>query len=59
MLSNRKLSTYINALSTNGLVIEQLIEETDEDMLQSCDDSDFIDKAKILPVTFIIKARKL
>lgn len=59
MLSNRKLSTYINALSTNGLVIEQLIEETDEDMLQSCDDSDFINKAKILPVTFIIKARKL
>lgn len=37
-----------------------MVEETDDEMLQSWDDnSDFAKKAKMLPVTFVIKARKL
>lgn len=59
MLSNRKLSTYINSLAKAGFVIEQLIEETDEDIIKQSPKSDFATKAKMLPVTFVIKARKL
>lgn len=59
MLSNRKLSTYINSLSKAGFVIEQLVEESDEDILKECDREDFSEKAKMLPVTFVIKARKM
>ncbi|MCM3039700.1 class I SAM-dependent methyltransferase [Paenibacillus motobuensis] len=59
-LSDRKLSTYINALSKAGFIIEQMIEQSDDEILQSCDDNnDFANKAKMLPVTFVIKARKL
>jgi len=59
-LTDRKLSTYVNALAKAGFVIEQLIEESDEAMMQSRDDrSDLVKKAKMLPVTFVIKARKL
>jgi cyclopropane fatty-acyl-phospholipid synthase-like methyltransferase len=56
-LSDRKLSTYVNALAKAGFVIEQLIEESDEELMQSRD-SEFAKKAKMLPVTFVIKARK-
>lgn len=59
MLSNRKLSTYVNALAANGFVIEQMVEETDEDLLNPNLTDDFSKKAKQLPVTFVIKARKL
>lgn len=59
MLSNRKLSTYINALAKAGFKIEQLIEESDEDIIKNSDRSNFAEKAKMLPVTFVIKARKL
>lgn len=59
MLSNRKLSTYVNALAANGFVIEQMVEETDEDLLNPNLPDDFSKKAKQLPVTFVIKARKL
>ena len=59
MLSNRKLSTYVNALASNGFVIEQLIEESDEDRICADGENDFSKKAKMLPVTFVIKARKL
>ncbi|GIP25867.1 hypothetical protein J23TS9_09970 [Paenibacillus sp. J23TS9] len=59
-LSDRKLSTYVNALSKAGFVIEQMIEQSDDEMLPSRgDNSDFAKKAKMLPVTFVIKARKL
>ncbi|MBY9079317.1 class I SAM-dependent methyltransferase [Paenibacillus sp. HN-1] len=59
-LSDRKLSTYVNALSKAGFVIEQMIEQSDEEMILSRDDNDdFAKKAKMLPVTFVIKARKL
>ena len=57
-LSDRKLSTYVNALAKAGFVIEQMIEQSDDEILQS-EDSDFAKKAKMLPVTFVIKARKL
>ncbi len=56
-LSDRKLSTYINALARAGFIIEQLIEESDEDILKSKDNS-FAKKASMLPVTFVIKAVK-
>ncbi|MET3292516.1 UNVERIFIED_CONTAM: ubiquinone/menaquinone biosynthesis C-methylase UbiE [Brevibacillus sp. OAP136] len=56
-LSDRKLSTYVNALAKAGLVIEQMIEQSDDEIIQSRD-SDFAKKAKMLPVTFVVKARK-
>jgi len=55
-LSDRKLSTYVNALARAGFVIEQMVEESD---VQPDDNSDYAQKAKILPVTFVIKARKI
>lgn len=57
-LSDRKLSTYVNALARAGFVIEEMIEQSDDEILQA-QDSDFAKKAKILPVTFVVKARKL
>jgi cyclopropane fatty-acyl-phospholipid synthase-like methyltransferase len=60
ILSDRKLSTYVNALAQAGFVIEQMIEQTDDEIMHARDDnSDFAQKAKMLPVTFVIKARKL
>lgn len=56
-LSDRKLSTYVNALAKAGFVIEQMVEESDQEMMQS-NDSEFAQKASMLPVTFVIKARK-
>lgn len=59
-LSDRKLSTYINALSKAGFVIEQMIEESDDELMQMRgNNNDFAQKAEMLPVTFVIKARKL
>jgi len=57
-LSDRTLSTYVNALANAGFAIERMIEESDDDILQSSN-SDFANKAKMLPVTFVMKARKL
>lgn len=39
-LADRKLSTYVNALSKTGFVIEQMIEESDDEIIQSRDDND-------------------
>ena len=58
-LSDRKLSTYINALTKAGFIIEEMLEESDEDMIEANKESEFSKKAKMLPVTFVIKARKL
>ena len=59
-LSDRKLSTYVNALAKAGFVVEQLIEQTDEDLMPfRGKDSDFEKKARMLPLTFVVKARKL
>ncbi|WBW97725.1 methyltransferase domain-containing protein [Oceanirhabdus sp. W0125-5] len=56
-LSDRKLSTYVNALAKSGFIIEEMIEESQKEILESVD-SKFAQKAKMLPVTFVIKARK-
>lgn len=56
-LSDRKLSTYINALAEAGFVIEKLVEESDEDILREWGERDFAKKAAKVPVTFVIKAR--
>ena len=59
-LSDRKLSTYVNALAKAGFVIEQMIEESDDEIIQLWNEnSNFAKKAKMLPLTFIIKAKKL
>lgn len=59
-LSDRKLSTYVNALAKAGFIIEEMIEQSDDEIMQLWDDNnDFANKAKMLPVTFVIKARKL
>lgn len=57
-LSDRKLSTYINALSKAGFIIEEMVEESDEDFTR-LSSSGFGKKAEMLPVTFVIKARKI
>ncbi len=57
-LSDRKLSTYINALSKAGFTIEKMIEESDEDIIKK-QFNNFSKKAEMLPVTFVIKARKI
>ena len=57
MLSNRMLSTYINALANNGFVIEELIEETDRERAMESD-NDFAKKALMLPTAFAIKVKK-
>lgn len=60
VLCNRKISTYINALAKAGFVIEQLVEETDEKSLLATGEVDpKTTKAKMLPISFCIKARKL
>lgn len=58
ILADRKLSTYVNALARAGFVIEQMLEESDEEILKD-NNSDFAKKGRMLPVTFVIKARKL
>ena len=60
ILCNRKISTYINTLAQAGFVVEQMIEQTDKETMESVEDlSDKTKKAKMLPISFCIKARKL
>lgn len=60
ILCNRKMSTYINALAKAGFMVEQFVEETDKDSLKSVGDVDIkTQKAKIVPLSFCIKARKI
>ena len=60
VLCNRKISTYINALAKAGFAIEQLIEEADEESLHATGEIDpKTRKARMLPISFCIKARKL
>lgn len=39
-LADRKLSTYVNALSKAGFVIEEMIEQSDDEIIQLRDDND-------------------
>lgn len=57
-LTDRKMSTYINALAKAGFFIEELVEEAEDELVKSRN-SQFANKAKLLPVTFVIKARKI
>lgn len=60
LLCNRKISTYINALSKAGFVIEQIIEQTDSEVLKTTGEiSAKLKKAKLMPFSFVFKARKL
>ena len=60
VLCNRKISTYVNALAKSGFVIEQLVEESDTSDSESEGEIDLkTRKAKMLPISFCIKARKL
>ena len=60
ILCNRKISTYINALAKAGFAIEQLVEESDNASLNAKGDMDpKTRKAKMMPISFCIKARKL
>jgi ubiquinone/menaquinone biosynthesis C-methylase UbiE len=60
VLCNRKISTYINALARAGFVIEEMIEETDKEIMESAeDDGDKARKARMLPISVCFKARKL
>lgn len=58
-----KMSSYINAFAKAGMYVEHLIEEVPEDLMNK-DHGDLHkyyskDKAKLLPLSMIIKARKL
>lgn len=58
-LSDRQLSTYVNALARAGFIIEEMVEESDEELLRARGGGgDLAKRAAILPVTFVIKARK-
>ena len=60
ILCNRKISTYINALAKAGFMVEQLVEETDEAILSATENlTDKEKKAQMLPLSFIIKAKKV
>lgn len=60
ILCNRKISTYINALAKAGFAIEQLVEENDKETMEATGDiSEKTRKAKMIPISFCIKARKL
>ncbi|GFP75441.1 class I SAM-dependent methyltransferase [Clostridium fungisolvens] len=60
ILCNRKISTYINALAKAGFVVEQMVEQSDKETMEAVGEvSDKTKKAKMLPISFCIKARKL
>jgi cyclopropane fatty-acyl-phospholipid synthase-like methyltransferase len=60
ILSDYILSTYINALAKAGFCIEQMIEKNDDELMNLHDENNnLFNRAKLFPVTFVIKARKL
>lgn len=60
ILCNRKISTYINALAKAGFMVEQMVEQTNKETMEATnDESPKTLKAKMLPLSFCIKARKL
>jgi SAM-dependent methyltransferase len=59
MLPDRKISTYINAMTAAGFIIENMIEQTNESTLQMTGEiDDRSRKAQKLPLSFVFKARK-
>lgn len=60
ILSNRKISTYVNALAKAGFCIERMVEETDGETMAAAEGlTGKMKKAKMLPISVIFKARKL
>ena len=59
ILRNRKISTYVNALAKAGFRIERMVEQTDEETLNSKPEGCKMHKAQMLPISVIFKARKL
>ena len=60
VLSNRKISTYINTLAQAGFCVEQMIEQTDNETMESDENENTrIKKAKMIPISVCFKARKL
>ncbi len=60
ILCNRKISTYVNALARAGFCIEQMVEQTDRETMESAgNESNKVKKAKMLPISVCFKARKL
>jgi len=59
-LSDRMISTYINALAQAGFCVERMIEKPDGEILRSCDENDeSVRRRRMIPCVFVIKARKL
>lgn len=59
-LCSRMISTYVNALAGAGFAVERMIEQSDDKaMLARGEMSDRIKKARMLPLSFVIKARKI
>ena len=62
-VSNYKVSDYINALAAAGFCLERMVEETDAETLRR--PAEFSSryyapsKAKLIPLSFVMKARKL
>ncbi|MDR2686182.1 MAG: methyltransferase domain-containing protein [Oscillospiraceae bacterium] len=62
-LANRKCSDYINALAEAGFSVERMVEETDAETLRG--PSEFSSayyapgKARLMPLSFVMKARKM
>jgi len=63
VINSRKFSTYLNAIIRSGLVIEQIIESEPNESLAR--EQDFaperwysLPRAKMMPTTFIVKAKK-
>ena len=60
MLPNRKISTYINAMTSAGFIIENMVEQTNECTLQMNGEiDDKSRKAQKIPLSFVFKARKV
>ncbi len=63
VINHRKLSTYLNAISRSGLILEQIIESDLNTALAR--EQDFspekwysVPRSKLMPTTFIVKAKK-
>ena len=62
-LQNRKMSTWINTLAEEGFKIEKIVEETSQNVLEQ--EYEFSNsyyapsRAKLIPLSFIVKATKL
>jgi hypothetical protein len=63
VINHRKLSTYVNAVTQSGLILEQVIESEPNLALAREQDSApekwySLPRAQLIPTTFIIKAHK-